>query len=152
MVKKSILLEIPHLVYGRWKKICEIMENNREFGDFGENIARLYLESKGCKIVEQNYRFLRREIDIIAKDGEYIVFIEVKTRTNAKFGTPAESVNLNKQKHIISAAKGWLLRNKTNLQPRFDIIEIYRDIKNDKNYVRRIENAFILTNKNNKNR
>ena len=124
------------------------MENNKEAGNYGENIARAYLESKNCVIIAQNYRFLRREIDIIAKDGEYIVFIEVKTRTGTNFGTPAQSVNLNKQKHIISAAKGWLLKNKTKLQPRFDIIEVYRDKKNDKNYVRRIENAFILTNKN----
>jgi len=122
------------------------MENNKKSGDFGENIACLYLESKGCEILAQNYRFMRREIDIIARDGEYIVFIEVKTRTNMKFGTPAQSVGLNKQKHIISAAKGWLIQNKTGLQPRFDVIEIY--IKNNKNYVRRIENAFILTDKN----
>jgi len=123
-------------------------ENNKEAGDYGENIARTYLESKNCVILAQNYRFLRREIDIIARDGEYIVFVEVKTRTGTHFGTPAQSVNLNKQKHIISAARGWLLKNKTTLQPRFDIIEVYRDIKNNKNYVRRIENAFILTNKN----
>ena len=121
-------------------------ENNKESGDFGENIARLYLESKGCEILAQNYRFMRKEIDIIARDGEYIVFIEVKTRTNINFGTPGQSVGLNKQKHIISAAKGWLLKNDTGLQPRFDVIEIY--IKNDKNYVRRIENAFMLTDKN----
>ena len=122
------------------------MINRKETGDFGENIARVFLESKNYEIVAQNYRFMRREIDIIAKSGEYIVFIEVKTHTTAKFGIPAEKVNLNKQKHIISAAKGWLFENDTKLQPRFDVIEIY--IKKDKNYVRHIENAFIITDNN----
>jgi putative endonuclease len=117
-------------------------------GNLGEDIARLYLESKGCEILAMNYKFLRREIDIIARDGEYIIFVEVKTRTNVKYRTPGANVDLKKQKRIIFAAKGWLLENKTSLQPRFDVIEIYRDIKNDKNYVRRIENAFILSDKN----
>ena len=125
-----------------------MMDNTKELGDYGEKIARLYLESKGCEILARNYKFLRREIDIIAQDGEYIVFIEVKTRTNIYFATPALNVDINKQKRIIFAAKGWLRDNITDLQPRFDVIEIYRDIKKDKNYVRRIENAFILTDKN----
>jgi len=126
----------------------DIFENHKGLGDFGEKIARLYLESKGCEILAQNYRFMRREIDIIAKDGEYIIFVEVKTRTNLTSVTPGQSVGINKQKRIIYAAKGWLYQNDTDLQPRFDVIEIYRDIRNDKNYVRRIENAFILTDKN----
>ena len=126
------------------------MTNNKESGDFGETVARAFLEGKGYQIVAQNYRFMRREIDIIARNGEYIVFIEVKTRTNTKFGTPAQSVSPGKQRHIISTAKGWLLNNmdRINLQARFDVIEIYRDIKKDKNYVRHIENAFMLTDKN----
>ena len=126
-----------------------VMANNKKTGDFGENLACLFLESKGCEIIAKNYKFKRREIDIIVKDGEYIVFVEVKTRLNSNFGTPAESVNLIKQKHIISAANGWLFENHTDLQPRFDIVEIYKDIKNNKNYVRRIPDAFMLTDKNN---
>ena len=124
----------------------DFFENHKELGDFGENIAQLYLESKGCEIVARNYKFLRREIDIIARDGEYIVFIEVKTRTSAYSVTAAEQVDYKKQKRIIYAAKGWLLENNTGLQPRFDVIEVY--IKKDKNYVRRIENAFILNDRN----
>lgn len=127
----------------------DIFENHKELGDFGENIARLFLESKGCEILARNYKFMRREIDIIAKDGEYIVFIEVKTRTNLYSSIPSQAVDYNKQRRIIYAAKGWLLENETDLQPKFDVIEIYRDIKKDKNYVRRLENAFILTEQNN---
>ena len=126
----------------------DIFENHKELGNFGEEIARLFLESKGCEILARNYKFLRREIDIIARDGEYIIFVEVKTRTSSYQITAAEQVGINKQKRIIFAAKGWLLENNTRLQPRFDVIEVYRDSKNDKNYVRRIESAFILTDKN----
>jgi putative endonuclease len=127
-------------------------KNKKELGDSGENIAAAFLDSKGYEILARNYRFMRREIDIIARNGEYIIFTEVKTLTNSKFGTPAEKVNTSKQRHIISAAKGWLLKNSAvsgSLQPRFDVIEIYMDLKNDKNYVRHIENAFILTGRNN---
>ena len=120
-------------------------EDSKGLGDFGEEVARLYLESKGCEILARNYKFMRREIDIIARDGEYIVFIEVKTRTSS-YVTAAEQVDLKKQGRIIYAAQGWLLENNTGLQPRFDVVEVY--IMAGRNYVRRIENAFILTEKN----
>jgi putative endonuclease len=126
----------------------DCFENHKALGDFGENLACLYLESKGCEIIKQNYIFMRHEIDIIAKDGEYIVFIEVKTRTNWHNVTAAQNVDYKKQKRIIYAARGWLFENNTDLQPRFDVIEVYRDIYNDKNYIRRIESAFILTDEN----
>ena len=124
------------------------METTKKTGDFGENIARAFLESKGYTILAQNFRFKRREIDIIVCDNEYIVFIEVKTRTNIAFSLPSQSVSAAKQNSIISAAQGWLFENETTLQPRFDVIEIYRNIKTDKNYVRHIQSAFILTEKN----
>jgi putative endonuclease len=120
--------------------------NNKEFGNIGENIARLFLESKGCKIIARNYRAFRKEIDIIAIKGEYIIFAEVKTRSSASFGIPSESVGITKQKHIILSAKKFLLDNGglySELQPRFDIIEIYHDRKTGKNYVRHLEGAFI---------
>jgi len=120
--------------------------SHKDFGDDGENIAGLFLESKGYKIKEKNYRAYRKEIDIIAiKDGD-IIFAEVKTRSTAKFGTAAMSVGREKQKRIIFAAKIFLLNNDklySGLQPRFDIIEIYRDKKTGKNYVRHLEGAFI---------
>ena len=119
--------------------------NHKEFGNSGENTACLFLESKGYNIIAKNYRAYRKEIDIIAKKGEYIIFAEVKTRSSAKFGTPSQSVNITKQKHIIFAAELFLLKNAvySELQPRFDVIEIYCDKKTGKNYVRHIEGAFI---------
>jgi len=127
--------------------------NNKELGNSGENIARLFLESKGYKIIEKNYRAYRKEIDIIAQKDGYIIFAEVKTRRSVNFGNASESVNITKQQHIITAAKIFLIKNAqySELQPRFDIIEVYRDNKTGKNYVRHIEGAFITNSKNNKN-
>jgi len=120
-------------------------KNNKELGNSGENTACLFLESKAYKIIEKNYRAYRKEIDIIARKDEYIIFIEVKTRSSVNFGTASESVNFKKQQHIIFAAKLFLLKNDlySELQPRFDVIEIYRDKKTGKDYVRHIEGAFI---------
>ena len=123
--------------------------NTYKLGTEGEDIACLFLEKKGYEIVVRNYRAKnRKEIDIIAKKGEYIVFTEVKTRSSVKFGIPSESVNITKQKHIISAAKQFLADNwdlYAESQPRFDVIEVYHDKKTGKNYVRNIEGAFITS-------
>ena len=121
-------------------------KDNKKLGNSGENTACLFLESKGYKIIEKNYKAYRKEIDIIAYKDGYIIFAEVKTRSSVKFGAPSESVNLKKQQHIIFAAKMFLLQNQrsySDFQPRFDIIEIYRDKKAEKDYVRHIEGAFI---------
>ena len=124
--------------------------NNKEFGNSGENTACLFLESKGYRIIEKNYRAYRKEIDIIAQKDEYIIFAEVKTRRSVNFGTASESVNIKKQQHIISAAKLFLLKNNlySELQPRFDVIEVYHDEKTGKNYVRHIDGAFITNSEN----
>ena len=119
---------------------------NKEFGSGGEVIARMLLEGKGYIIIAKNYKAWRKEIDIIALRDGCIIFAEVKTRRSAKFGAPSESVNAEKQRHIITAAKKFLLETGaaySELQPRFDIIEVYHDKKTGKNYARHIENAFI---------
>jgi len=120
-------------------------KDNKKTGNSGENTACLFLGSKGYKIIEKNYRAYRKEIDIIAQKDGYIIFAEVKTRSSVKFGTPSESVNLKKRQNIIFAAKMFLLENSlySKYQPRFDVIEIYRDKKTEKDYVRHITEAFI---------
>jgi len=120
--------------------------NHKDLGNSGENTACLFLETKGYKIIEKNYRANRKEIDIIAQKDGYIIFAEVKTRSSTNFGTPSESVKIKKQQHIILAAKLFLIKNGnlySELQPRFDVIEVYRDKKTGKDYVRHIEGAFI---------
>lgn len=121
-------------------------KDNKTVGSGGELCACLFLESKGYEIIEKNYRAYRKEIDIIAQKGGYIVFAEVKTRRSSAFGSPSESVNREKQRRIIWAAKKFLADNGRYclaFQPRFDVIEIYSDKKTGKNYVRHIEGAFI---------
>ena len=121
-------------------------QNNKVLGDSGENTACLFLESKGYRIIAKNYRGNRKEIDIIAIMGDYIAFIEVKTRSSAGFGMPSESVDMRKRQNIILAAKKFMADSGdlyAEFQPRFDIIEIYRDNKTKKDYVRHIEGAFI---------
>jgi len=128
-------------------------QNNKELGNSGENTARLFLESKGYKIIAKNYRGNKKEIDIIAQKDGHIIFAEVKTRSSANFGTPSESVDIRKQRHIISAAKSFIAYSGglyAEFQPRFDVIEIYRDNRAGKDYVRHIKGAFITNEENNR--
>lgn len=100
--------------------------NKRRFGIIGEKIAQGYLSNKGYEIIETNFYTRRGEIDIICKKNNCIIFVEVKTRTNLKFGTPAMAVNFTKKKHIKSVAKMFLYLNKLNgYDARFDIVEVF---------------------------
>ncbi len=110
-------------------------------GKLGEDIALEFLTKKGYKLIERNYYSRFGEIDIIMKNDRYIIFVEVKLRKNNKYGTPAEFVTAKKQQKIIITAEDWLLKNKTELQPRFDVIEIYMP-KDNKVSINHIENAF----------
>lgn len=100
--------------------------NNKEKGDFGEEIAVNYLLSKGAKILEKNYRLKIGEVDIIANIGNEVIFVEVKSRSNIKYGYPCESVGFQKRKKIIGVAKHYIIKNNLHNTPiRFDIIEVY---------------------------
>ena len=97
-----------------------------ELGKSGEDIATNYLKSIGYLIIERNYTARQGEIDIVAKDNEELVFIEVKTRSNNKFGRPVEAVNFIKQKHLISTIKYYLYsKHLENSYVRIDIVEVY---------------------------
>lgn len=100
--------------------------NKRSFGSLGEKIAADYLVKHGYKIITRNYRVGRfGEIDIIAREKEYICFIEVKTRTGTFFGMPSEAVNRKKQEVIARLASIYI--NQYGLydsNPRFDIVEV----------------------------
>lgn len=99
--------------------------NKRKFGKIGEKIARDYLQKKGYKILEMNYYTQNGEIDIIAKENETIIFVEVKTRTSDKYGTPGEAINQIKKMHIEKSAAQYLFHKKLfKTTIRFDAIEI----------------------------
>lgn len=100
----------------------------REIGKWGENLACNYLIENNYKIIERNFLCRQGEIDIIAKDinKKELVFIEVKTRSNLKYGNPADSVNKEKQKHMMQAIKYYIYKNNiTNVPIRIDIVEVY---------------------------
>ena len=100
----------------------------QEIGRWGENLACKYLEQNNYKIIERNFLCRQGEIDIIAEDRnkKEVVFLEVKTRSNLKYGNPAEAVNKQKQKHIQQVAKYYIYkRNIGNLAIRIDVIEVY---------------------------
>ncbi|MDO4271284.1 MAG: YraN family protein [Eubacteriales bacterium] len=94
-------------------------------GAWGEGAARDYLVRKGWRIAACNFRTRFGEIDMIAQAGQYIVFVEVKTRRNDRFALAREHVTAAKQRRVIAAAEEWLQRNPSALQPRFDVIEVY---------------------------
>nr|WP_314463267.1 YraN family protein [uncultured Clostridium sp.] len=100
--------------------------NNRETGNRFEGIAADYLERAGYKILERNYRDRSGEIDLIAKDGKYYVFVEVKYRENAKKGDPAEAVDGRKQLKIRNTARRYLYRHRLgeSVPCRFDVVAI----------------------------
>lgn len=105
----------------------EPSKNKKILGSSGEAIAAQYLSDNGYKIADRNFRFGKfGEIDIIARQGEYICFIEVKTRSGVLFGMPCESVNKKKQENIRKLAHIYLKsRNLKNENVRFDIVEVF---------------------------
>lgn len=94
-------------------------------GKVGEDKAVSYLKKQGFKIMERNYKNAFGEIDIIAKDGEYTVFIEVKTRTSDAFGYPSEAVDFRKRQKYGRIAQAYLnTKGLTDAACRFDVVEI----------------------------
>lgn len=117
--------------------------SNIEKGALGEKYACKHLKKSGYKIIGRNIRNKFSELDIIAENKEYIVFVEVKTRKYQEAFQPSDSVNYHKQHKILSAAKYYLSYTyETKKQPRFDIAEISMNEKNKCISINYIENAF----------
>lgn len=110
-------------------------------GQLGEDAACNYIEKIGYRLVCRNYRQRDGEIDIICIDRNIMVFIEVKTRRNSRFGCPAEAVGYHKQRKIMNTAMAYLASQPGYTQSiRFDVIEVY--IEGTSIRVNHIENAF----------
>jgi len=114
-----------------------------QLGKEGEDKAVEYLTQKGFEILARNYRVGRAEVDIIARFEKYIVFVEVKTRTNYAFGYPEESVSSSKQKLMVMAASNYMYENKLEHECRFDVVAIFKS-KDDHWHFRHFEDAFFL--------
>ena len=101
------------------------MGKNNLSGAWGEALAAEYLRKKRYTLVAAGYRCKFGEIDLIVKNRKFLVFVEVKTRKNAQFARASEYVDRHKQDRLRITASMYLSQNPTQLQPRFDIIEIY---------------------------
>lgn len=108
------------------------MGGNKVLGAFGENMANEYLSECGYKVLDRNFSCRTGEIDIIALQGDTVVFIEVKTRSSEKFGLPSEAVSATKQRKIVKTALYYLQKNRLmDYMCRFDVIEIIVDEENN---------------------
>ena len=101
------------------------MGKNNLAGAWGEAVAAEYLRKKRYELVAAGYRCRFGEIDLIVKDRKFLVFVEVKLRKSADFAKALEFVDRRKQDKLRITASLFLSQNPTNLQPRFDVIEIY---------------------------
>jgi len=117
---------------------------NLGVGNRGEELAAAFLERNGFRIVERNFRCKGGEVDIIAKDGKTIVFIEVKSRRTLTYGVPQLAVTPFKQRQISKAALTWLSKKRLHDSPaRFDVISILLE-SSYSHQIEHIRNAFDL--------
>jgi len=119
------------------------MAEHNALGHRGELIAQSFLKEKGYQILHVNWRFHRIEIDIIAMDGDTLVFVEVKTRQTDLFGEPENAVDYKKQKHLINAANAYVLKHGVLNDARFDIISIVTEKNNTR--INHFPDAFYPT-------
>ena len=120
------------------------MGRNNDLGAWGERQAARFLIRKGFTLTAHNYHCRWGELDLIMEDPAYLVFVEVKLRKNARYGTPGEYVTPRKQEKLRMTAQAYLQEFPTEKQPRFDVVEIYAPKGQETNpvAVHHIENAF----------
>jgi putative endonuclease len=119
------------------------MAEQHDLGREGEERAREYLKSIGYEILDCNWRFGSEEIDIIARENEMLVIVEVKTRKSNYFGEPEAAVNAKKKKILVRAADAYINQKKLDLEVRFDIISVI--IGSGQAAVNHIPDAFYPT-------
>ncbi|OGU55839.1 MAG: YraN family protein [Ignavibacteria bacterium GWF2_33_9] len=120
------------------------MQNLRQKGTEGEELAVKYLQEKGFAIIKRNFHYGKiGEIDIVAKDKDCLVFVEVKARNSFKYGTGLDAITPSKQRQMVVVAKGYIqINNVQNTEMRFDVISI--DMSAKPPQFIHIENAIVL--------
>ena len=117
-------------------------DSRKHLGAFGEQVATEYLKKRGYEILQLNYRCSVGEIDIVARDGDSLVFVEVRTRSSRQFGTPEESVTPAKQAKLIELAESYLQEHQISNQTwRIDVVAVEVDRRNKISRIELIENA-----------
>ena len=120
--------------------------NNQSLGRLGEDYTCEYLQTKGYKILERNFRNKLGEIDLIAQDGKTICFIEIKTRRSQRYGAPFEAVHSTKQLRMVRLALSYLKYRFRTIEvlSRFDVVSINFDSAQQP-LIKHIVSAFDLT-------
>ena len=124
----------------------EIDRQKKLLGKKGEDIALSYLTEKGYELVARNYRFSRYgELDLVMRDGKYLVFIEVRTKKNKLYGSPLETIDYDKRRQIEKMAQLFLVKEKLSQDTfcRFDAIGIILSNNNEPE-IEHIQDAFII--------
>ena len=119
------------------------MAEHNILGQQGEEKAQSYLKEKGYQILHVNWRHRRSEIDIIAMDGDILVFVEVKTRQTSLFGDPENAVDYKKQRHLIHAANAYVLKYGYDKDARFDVVSVI--IEKHTSQINHFKDAFYPT-------
>ena len=129
----------------RLKNLSSIVKKYKQkLGKKGEAIAEEYLKRKGFLILKRNYRYGHKEIDLIGKDGNTIVFIEVKAGRSKSFGAPELRVDIKKQKNLIEVANDFIQKEKiSDCDFRFDVLAI--SYQRGEEVIDHIKNAFTVT-------
>ena len=120
-------------------------DRRKETGTRGETLAAAFVAREGMVLLARNWRCRTGEIDLVAMDGDHVVFLEVRTRKSvSRFGSPAESVDPRKQRQVRQTAQVYLLQHpvKPHVQPRFDVISITLAPDNTLQQLNHIKNAF----------
>ena len=100
------------------------MAAHNELGKWGEDLAATFLEEKGYQIIERDWKSGHHDLDIVAKEGDTLIIIEVKTRRNRLFGNPEEAIDYKKRKSLQSAINHYVKTHRFGSSVRFDIISI----------------------------
>ena len=117
------------------------MATHNELGQKGEEFAVKYLQNNGYEILEKNYRFLKAEVDIIAKKQNVLIVVEVKTRSTNYFGSPQDFVNPKKIKLLVTAIDNYIIEKDLDIEVQFDIIALIQERGEFK--IEHFKNAFL---------
>jgi putative endonuclease len=114
------------------------MKKRDGIGEKGEQAARQYLREQGYQLIQHNWACPFGEIDIIARDGDTLVFVEVKVRTRSDYGGPEGALTVHKQRKIVAASRMYLAGIDTDIPVRYDLVTIQRG------KIKLMKNAFLL--------
>lgn len=118
------------------------MSGHLQRGKNGEDTAVALLLQRGYSIVHRNWRHKHLEVDIVAREGDILVFVEVKTRANAAFGMPYEAVDHRKQTNLVRAANQYIAAHRYGGEIRFDVVSVLYSAKSKTFNTRLIKDAF----------